>query len=110
MLTDRDIAMAVYLRGQPLSQISAESTMSREVYSLKPSDSPHQAALVMRLHQIRRLPIVDDNGTLVGMLTLSDLARSTEPGPGGPIGPSEVSDTLRTIYAPRQIAANNVIA
>jgi CBS domain-containing protein len=105
MLTDRDIAMAAYLRGRPLAEITVESTMSREVHSLGPSDSPKQAAMMMREKQIRRLPIVDKDGVLVGMLSLNDLAKATESGKAGPIESAEVSETLRKICAPRHRGA-----
>jgi CBS domain-containing protein len=110
ILTDRDIAMAAYLRGRALSEITVESTMTRDVRTLGPGDSPHQAAMVMRHHLVRRLPIVDKGGMLVGILSLNDIARAYEPGRHGQIEADEVSETLRAICTPRKVKPESVTA
>jgi CBS-domain-containing membrane protein len=52
--------------------------MARDVRCCSEQDSLDVAHRVMREHQIRRLPVVDDQGVLVGVVALSDLARCTE--------------------------------
>ena len=74
IVTDRDICMAAYTRGQQLSAMSVASVMSKRVYSCSPEHSVGYAARLMALKQIRRLAVVDA-GTLVGVLALSDIAR-----------------------------------
>ncbi len=74
IITDRDICMAAYTRGQPLAAMSVESAMSRLVYTCSPDDSIGHAARLMAHHQVRRVPVVE-NGKLVGVLTLADIAR-----------------------------------
>ncbi|MEZ4417042.1 MAG: CBS domain-containing protein [Gemmatimonadota bacterium] len=101
MVTDRDIAMAAYIQGKPLTRIPVRSVMSRDVISLSSAEPLHKASTLMRRHQIRRLPIVDEQGVASGMLTLSDLARSSITGEGDGLTEHDLADTLCSICAPR---------
>lgn len=74
MLTDRDICMAAYTQGKPLSEIGVRSAMSQALYTCSPDDSLEKAEQLMRDHQVRRLPVVDRDGKAVGILSLNDLA------------------------------------
>jgi CBS domain-containing protein len=74
VITDRDLCMAAYTRGQPLSAMSIESAMSRTVHTCSPDDSIGHAARTMAREQVRRLPVVE-HSKLVGVLTLADIAR-----------------------------------
>ena len=74
MITDRDICMAAYTQGRELASIPVASAMSRTVHACTPDDSIAVAEELMRKHQVRRLPIVQ-NGRLAGILTLNDVAR-----------------------------------
>jgi len=73
-LTDRDICMAAYTQGQPLECLRVETAMVRKVVACKAEDDLDSAALLMEKYRTRRLPVVDHNGILVGLLSLDDLA------------------------------------
>ncbi len=73
-LTDRDICMAAYTQGKSLEKLRVETAMARKVVSCKAEDDLDAAARLMQEHRTRRLPVVDRNGTLVGLLSLDDLA------------------------------------
>ena len=75
MISDRDVCMAAYLRGQPLHACPVQSAMSRQVYFCAPDDSVQRIAGIMSEHQVRRLPVVDADGRLLGVVTLADLAK-----------------------------------
>ena len=75
IITDRDICMAAYTQGKPLYELPVSLAMSKNVWSVRPGDTISAAELVMQEHQIRRLPVVDVTGRLVGLLSLNDLAR-----------------------------------
>jgi CBS domain-containing protein len=75
VLTDRDICMAAFTQGRALGDIRVSSAMSRTLWSCRPEDDVKNAEKSMRAHQVRRLPVVDVEGRLVGILSLSDLAR-----------------------------------
>jgi CBS domain-containing protein len=77
IITDRDICMAAYTRGQALPAVSVGSAMSTTVHSCSPDDSIGHAARLMGEKQVRRLPVTD-GGRLVGILTLADIAREFE--------------------------------
>jgi CBS domain-containing protein len=74
IVTDRDLAMAAYTRGQPLTAMDVASTMSKQVYSANLVEPLGAVLRLMREHQVRRVPITN-GGRLVGMVTLADAAR-----------------------------------
>jgi predicted transcriptional regulator len=74
IITDRDICMAVYTRGQPLSALKVESAMCKDVAVASPRDSLETITQLMRRRQIRRVPIVD-GGRLAGIVALADITR-----------------------------------
>lgn len=73
-LTDRDICMAAYTQGKPLAALRVESAMARNVFSCSVEDDLRAAANVMRQNRVRRLPVVHQDGTLAGLLSIDDLA------------------------------------
>lgn len=75
MLTDRDGFMATYTQGRRLDEVAVGSAMAHKVYACQPGDDIHMAERLMRDARIHRLPIVDPEGRLVGILALADLAR-----------------------------------
>lgn len=104
MLTDRDICMAGYTQGVPISEIHAASAMSRELHVCRPDDPIDVARKRLAALQIRRLPIVADDGTLVGILSISDLARTALALKGGKpngFGADAIETTLVAICRPR---------
>jgi CBS domain-containing protein len=75
MITDRDLCMAAYTQGRPLSDIKVESAMARHVCSCRFTDSMATALKIMEQNQLHRLPVVDKDEHLIGMLSLADAAR-----------------------------------
>jgi CBS domain-containing protein len=73
MLTDRDACMGACLTGLPLSEIPVRRSMSRKLISVRRDQPVEDAALLMRDNQVRRLPVLDDAGRLVGLLSQNDL-------------------------------------
>lgn len=75
MLSDRDICMAAYTQGKPLSEIPVTVAMAHSVLSCKPSDDLALAEAIMREARIHRIPVVDENGAVVGIVSLTDIVR-----------------------------------
>jgi CBS domain-containing protein len=75
MVTDRDLCMASYTQGKSLRDIPVRSAMSKELWSCRVNDDLSDAERTMREHQIRRLPVIDANGNLKGILSLADITR-----------------------------------
>jgi CBS domain-containing protein len=105
MLTDRDICMAALTQGRALGEIHVSSAMSRRLWSCRPQDDVKDAEKVMRARQVRRLPVVDADGKLLGLLSISDLARAAMSSKGTraknkPVAASDVGETLGAISIP----------
>jgi CBS domain-containing protein len=76
LVTDRDLCMAAYTRGRPLSAISVSSLLSGKLHTCAAATSLDDAVSRMRTERVRRLVVVDPRDQrLVGMLSLADLAR-----------------------------------
>ncbi|HUQ33225.1 MAG TPA: CBS domain-containing protein [Pyrinomonadaceae bacterium] len=73
MITDRDICMAVATRNKLASAIKVSEVISGRVYACAPEDSVRDALETMQSAQLRRLPVVDDEGTLHGILSINDV-------------------------------------
>ena len=73
-LTDRDICMAAYTQGRSLKDIRIDTAMARTLVSCEEGDELDHAAQLMRDNCVRRLPVVDSRGVLVGLLSLDDIA------------------------------------
>lgn len=104
MLTDRDLCMAAYTRGLPLWEIQAGDTMSKELHACRATEAIDVARKRLAAHQIRRVPVVDGNGGLVGILSFSDLARAAQTINGGKAsgsGADGIETTLVAICRPR---------
>jgi len=76
IITDRDICMAGYLRGQPLANVRVQDVMTREVHTCSERDSIERAATLMGNAEVRRLPVTDQEGRAVGIVSLADIARN----------------------------------
>ena len=100
-LTDRDICMAAYTQGRSLSEIPVDSAMARKVYSCTPASTLEEAMQEMREAQIRRLPVVDEAGQLLGMVSLADIAGEAK-AHGGTPALALVRQTLAAITGPRE--------
>lgn len=97
IITDRDICMAAYLQGKTLSEIDVQSVMSRRLFVVHRSDSLSTATAVMRRNGVHRLPVVDDDGRLVGLLSIDDITRQAELGPlvpNDPLSPPAIAETV----------------
>ncbi|MFO0984774.1 MAG: CBS domain-containing protein [Planctomycetota bacterium] len=105
ILTDRDICMAAYTQGGALASLKVRNAMSSKVLVCHPDDAVLDAERLMRANRIRRLPVVDDTGRLVGIVSLNDLARAVKSGRGRKVATDitdqEVLDTLAEICQPR---------
>lgn len=78
VLTDRDICMATWSRNLPPSAISCKDAMSTDPTCCSPHDSVAEAETLMRSHQVRRLPVVNAQAELVGILSIADITRAAD--------------------------------
>jgi len=76
MISDRDICMAAYTQGKCLNDIPVAVAMAHSVLSCKPDDDLALAEAMMREARIHRIPVVDKGGALLGIVSLTDIARN----------------------------------
>jgi CBS domain-containing protein len=75
ILTDRDILFRVVAAGRDGARTRVREVMSNLIYSCGPDDTIEAAMDMMSSYHVRRLPVQDETGAVVGWLTLSDIAR-----------------------------------
>lgn len=103
MITDRDICMAALMQSRALADIPVSSAMSWRVRTCRPSDTIEFAESVLRDNQIRRLPVVDEQRRIVGIISLADIANEAlqDDSPLREEGPEQLSATLAEVCRPR---------
>jgi len=104
MLTDRDICMAALFQHKPLRDLKVADAMSDDIRVCEIDDRPEDVELLMREQKIRRVPVIDDSGALIGIVSLADLARAARGRPTsrkqGSVSERDVGHTLAAICEP----------
>jgi CBS domain-containing protein len=75
IVTDRDILFRVVAMGRDSGRVRVREAMSSLIYSCGPDDTIEAAMDMMSSYHVRRLPVQDEAGAVVGWVTLSDIAR-----------------------------------
>jgi CBS domain-containing protein len=75
-VTDRDITIRVVAEGKSPESITVGEIASRELVTIDPQQELDEALRLMARHQIRRLPVVEEDGRLVGIVAQADIARN----------------------------------
>jgi CBS domain-containing protein len=78
MITDRDITVRATAEGMDPGKVKVGDFMTDHVHYCHADQNVEDAAQMMKENQIRRLPVVDQNNDLVGILSLGDLAVDTD--------------------------------
>src|SRR6188768_3808772 len=76
VITDRDIATRIVAAGRNSAEASAMDCMSSPAVSVTSDTSLQECCELMETHQIRRVPVVDSDGGVVGIVSLADVVRS----------------------------------
>jgi CBS domain-containing protein len=97
MLTDRDICTAAVARWRSIDEVEVETIMRKTVRWCWPDDSIESAEAIMRAYGVRRLAVVDPAGALIGLVSLSDIARQALVCP--PVRTSAAEDVVETLVA-----------
>lgn len=78
VITDRDVAMATYTKGRAPADIEVADAMAKELFTCRPSDSLEVVERSMAEHRIHRLPVVDEQGRPLGLVSMNDLVRDAQ--------------------------------
>lgn len=107
MITDRDIAMAAYTQGVPPRDAHVANAMSKQVMTCSASTSLGEIESTMRAPQIRRVPVIDANGALIGIVALGDIARSAQ---STPFRRTEIPGLAKTLASITERRSSHVAA
>ena len=77
VITDRDLAIRAVAEGAG-ADTPVRDLASKDVVTIDPQQSLEEAARLMAKHQVRRLPVVEEDGRLVGMLAQADVAKHAD--------------------------------
>ena len=99
MITDRDICMAAATKNKPASDITVWETVSGKAYTCQLSDDVHTALDIMKREQVRRLPVVDEDGVLQGIVAMNDYVLLAADAKGAKAPAVSYEDVVRTMKA-----------
>lgn len=77
IVTDRDIVVRAIAEGADAST-SVSAAMTADVFSVKPDDFVFEAIRLMGDKQIRRIPVINEDGSLAGIIAMADIALEVE--------------------------------
>jgi CBS domain-containing protein len=101
MITDRDICIALGTRNLRASDVQVKDVAPPRVFTCLETDDISLALRTMVSQNIRRLPVVNDDGKPVGILSIDDFLLHTEPGTAGILS-LEALEALKAILTDRQ--------
>jgi CBS domain-containing protein len=78
VVTDRDIVVRVIAEGRDPHETKVEDIASQNLVTVDPQQGLDEALRLMAHHQVRRLPVVEEDGKLVGIVAQADVARHAE--------------------------------
>lgn len=99
VITDRDIVCRSLAVGKDPFDLRAEDVMTKTVITVTPDTTLDEVCQIMEENQIRRVPVVDQNGEICGMLTQADIARHLSEG--------KAAEVLRFVSQPSARAAGD---
>src|SRR5437763_16965952 len=91
MVTDRDIAIRVVAEGKDPQSTTVREVASTDLITVDPQQDLDEALRLMAQHQVRRLPVVEEDGRLVGIVAQADVAREGDDAKTGQVV-QEISD------------------
>ena len=74
IVTDRDLALKIVAEGRDAKSTKAEEVMTRKVVTCRGEDDVQKALDAMSEHQLRRIPVVDNDNRIVGIIAQADVA------------------------------------
>ena len=82
-ITDRDVTIRVVAEGRDPQSTNVGDVASRDLVTIDPQQNLDEALRLMAQHQVRRLPVVEEDGRLVGIVAQADVATEAPPDEAG---------------------------
>jgi CBS domain-containing protein len=98
VITDRDMCIAMATRNRLPDQVIVQEFSSMVPYSCQPDDDVRAAMETMADKKVRRLPVIDPDGKLEGILSLDDIILHADSQARGSLSPEYILSTLRKLY------------
>ena len=102
VITDRDICIALGTKNRPAGEVTVTEVLTGKLYSCAPDDDIHMALQTLKEAAVRRLPVISQNGNLVGVLSMDDILLRAEPSSLGKEPELSSDEVLRTFRAINQ--------
>lgn len=95
IVTDRDLFIALATRNARPSELTVGSVACEPVVCCRDRDDVHQALAAMKVHRVRRLPVLNEDGRVIGIVSMNDLLLAASP--GTQLTDGQLVGTLQTI-------------
>jgi CBS domain-containing protein len=99
IITDRDICFGLTTKNRPPAEIAVGEVITGEVFACGPEEDIHEALKTMRRGRVRRLPVVGEEGTLRGIVSMNDVVLKAEEGSNGKAPELSYGDVVQTYKA-----------
>ncbi len=103
VVTDRDMCTALGTRNRLPAEITVGEVTTSKLFTCKPNEDIRAALATMAHAQVRRLPVIDGDGKLEGILSMDDVVLHSEPKiteRAPELSYDDVVDTLKKLYRP----------
>jgi len=110
VVTDRDICVALGTRSRLAGEVFVGEVMTSKLCSCLPDDDIHVALQTMKEGKVRRLPVIAQDGFLVGVISMDDILLRTEPMSLGKEPELSTDEVVRTYQAITQRQVPQVVA
>ncbi len=104
-ITDRDVAVSVFLQNKPASEIKASDVINGKVVTCSSKDKIEKVLKTMKKHQIKRLPVIGKNDKLEGIISITDILLASDKDKSLQ---KKVLKTLEAIGKPRPIVLKQI--
>ena len=108
IVTDRDMFIALGTRNTRAAHVRVGAVATTNVSTCAPDDDVETALATMKQAGVRRLPVVDAEGRLLGIVSINDIVLAA--GRGKPVRNEDVVDALQAICAPHRHDADDAAA
>lgn len=78
VVTDRDIVVRAVAKGKDPRGMPVREVASRDLVTIRPDEDLSEALKLMASHQVRRLPVVDEDNRLIGVVAQADVAKEAK--------------------------------
>jgi CBS domain-containing protein len=97
VITDRDICVAAATKFRPAAEISVQEVTNGKLHTCRPDDDVRSALATMKMTKVRRLPVVEKDGTLAGLLSINDVIAAARPGKSAKAGDITCEEVVQTL-------------